>query len=54
MLGTAAVNLDHVQTVDQSRLEHYVGHLDEAMMATVCLALAVATGCDEGLHGRRS
>ncbi len=46
---TSAVNLDHVQTVDRSRLERYVGHLDEAMMASICRALAVATGCDDVL-----
>ena len=41
----SAVNLDHVQTVDRSRLKRYVGHLDNEMMDTVCRALAIATGC---------
>jgi len=42
----SAVNLDHVQTVEQSRLEGYVGHLGIAKMREVCRALAVAVGCD--------
>ena len=44
----SAVNLDHVQTVDQARLGHRVGSLDAAKMREVCRALAVATSCDEG------
>lgn len=42
----SVVNLDWVQTVEQRRLEHYVGSLDDGKMAQVCRALAVATGCD--------
>ncbi len=42
----SAVNLDHVQTVDRSRLKRYLGHLDDETMAGVCRALAVAVGCD--------
>ncbi len=41
----SAVNLDHVQTVDQSRLKGFVGHLNDEVMDDVCRALAVATGC---------
>ena len=41
----SAVNLDHVQTVDQSRLGSFVAHLSEDVMEEVCQALAVATGC---------
>ena len=41
----SAVNLDHVQTVDRSRLSGFIGHLDDALMDEVCRALAVATGC---------
>jgi mRNA interferase MazF len=41
----SAVNLDHLQTIDQSRLESYVGRLGPARMADVCHALAVAVGC---------
>ena len=43
---TAAVNLDHVQTIERSRLEGYVGHLGPEKMHAVCRALAIATGCD--------
>lgn len=46
MKGPCAVNLDHVQTVRQSDLRRCVGALGPEMMARVCLALAVATGCD--------
>lgn len=41
----SAVNLDHVQTVDQSRLHAYVGALSTGKMRQVCRALAVAAGC---------
>ena len=41
----SAVNLDHVQTVDQSRLKGFMGHLDDEVMNEVCRALAVAIGC---------
>jgi mRNA interferase MazF len=43
----SAVNLDHVQTVDQSRLKRFIGHLNEETMGRVCRALAVATGCGD-------
>lgn len=41
----SAVNLDHVQTVEQARLSRFVGQLDATRMSAVCRALAVATGC---------
>jgi mRNA interferase MazF len=41
----SAVNLDHVQTVERSRLTSYVGTLGPARMREVCRALAIATGC---------
>jgi mRNA interferase MazF len=41
----SAVNLDHVQTVEQSRLASRVGQLGPAKLRQVCRALAVATGC---------
>ncbi len=41
----SAVNLDHVQTVEQRQLSHYVGNLDRNKMNAVCKALAIATGC---------
>lgn len=43
--GRSAVNLDHVQTVEQRLLQHYVGRLSRDKMEEVCEALAVATGC---------
>lgn len=42
----SAVNLDHVQTVAQEALGHYVGSLRPEQMAAVCRALAVAVACD--------
>lgn len=41
----SAVNLDHVQTVDQSRLTQFIGHVSDEVMVEVCQALAAATGC---------
>jgi mRNA interferase MazF len=41
----SAVNLDHVQTVEQARLAGRLGHLGPAKLREVCRALAVATGC---------
>jgi mRNA interferase MazF len=41
----SAANLDHVQTVDRSRLSGFIGHLNDEVMDEVCRALAVATGC---------
>lgn len=42
----SAVNLDHVQTVEQTRLVQYVGSLGAAKLRDLCRALAVASGCD--------
>jgi mRNA interferase MazF len=42
----SAVNLDHVQTVEQARLQRRLGSLGAAKMRAVCRALSVATGCD--------
>lgn len=41
----SAVNLDHVQTVEQARLVGFVGSLSHAKMQQVCRALSIATGC---------
>ena len=41
----SAVNLDHVQTVEQSRLTRRLGQLGASKMGDVCRALAVAAGC---------
>jgi len=43
----SAVNLDHVQTVDQKQLHHFVGAVGSSKMAEVCRALIIATGCGE-------
>lgn len=40
-----AINLDHVQTVEQSRLRLFLGTLSRQKMTEVCRALAIATGC---------
>jgi mRNA interferase MazF len=41
----SAVNLDHVQTVERTRLVSYVGSVSPTMMKAVCRALAIAIGC---------
>lgn len=41
----SAVNLDHVQTVERSRLTAYVGTVSADTMNEVCRALAIAMGC---------
>ena len=41
----SAINLDHVQTVEQRLLHTYVGSVGAATMRRVCGALALATGC---------
>jgi mRNA interferase MazF len=43
----SAVNLDHVQTVERSRLSGYVGQVGRDRMRDVCRAFAVAVGCDD-------
>ena len=45
----SAVNLDHIQTVEKSRLCKRLGHVDAGTMRAVCRALAVATGCSSRL-----
>ena len=42
----SAVNLDHVQTVEKTRLVGYIGALGPEKMGAVCRAMAVAVGCD--------
>ena len=44
--GPSAVNLDHVQTVEQGLLKKYAGALSVQKMESVCGALRVATGCE--------
>jgi mRNA interferase MazF len=41
----SAVNLDHVQTVEQARLTRRIGHVSSAKMRDVCRALSIAVGC---------
>jgi mRNA interferase MazF len=41
----SAVNLDHVQTVEQSRLVRRLGQVGALKMRDVCRALAIAVGC---------
>jgi mRNA-degrading endonuclease toxin of MazEF toxin-antitoxin module len=41
----SAVNLDHVQTVEQARLMRRLGQLNRTKMLEVCRALALASGC---------
>jgi len=43
----SAINLDHVQTVEKSRLHRFVGTVGQQKMKAVCRALAIAVGCDE-------
>ena len=42
----SAVNLDHVQTVEKSRLKRFVGAVGTQKMNAACRALSVATGCN--------
>ena len=42
----SAINLDHLQTVEQAALQEFLGSLDTQQMQLVCNALAVALGCD--------
>lgn len=41
----SAINLDHVQTVEQARLTRRLGSVSESRMREVCRALAIAAGC---------
>jgi mRNA interferase MazF len=43
----SAVNLDHVEAVDRTRLTQYFGHLDGELTGAIYQALALATGCDD-------
>jgi mRNA interferase MazF len=42
----SAVNLDHVQTVEQRSLVRYLGRMSADGMRRLCRALATAVGCD--------
>jgi mRNA interferase MazF len=41
----SAVNLDHVQTVEQARLVRRIGQVSPSKMREICRALAIAVGC---------
>ena len=41
----SAANLDHVQTVERSRLVAFIGTVNPVKMRQICQALAIATGC---------
>ena len=43
----SAVNLDHVQAVEQQLLRRYVGAVSAEKMESVCEAHRVATGCSQ-------
>jgi mRNA interferase MazF len=43
----SVINLDQVQTVDQTRLRHFVGTVGPGKMTAVCRALSIATGCGD-------
>ena len=43
----SAVKLDQVQSVNKTRLQHFVGTVSREKMAAVCRALAIATGCGD-------
>lgn len=42
----SAVNLDHVASVERSKLTRYIGGLANDKMRAVCRALRFAAGCD--------
>lgn len=42
----SVVNLDHVASVERSRLTRYVGSLGDRKMEALCRALRFAMGCD--------
>jgi len=41
----SAINLDHVQTVEQRQLHRYVDSLNPIRMRSVCRVLAIGRGC---------
>jgi mRNA interferase MazF len=41
----SAINLDHIQTIDKSKLKRFIGTVGAQKMKAVCRAMAVATGC---------
>lgn len=43
----AAINLDHVQTVDKNKLSTFVGTVGKSKIESVCRALTIAVGCGD-------
>jgi len=43
---SSAINLDHVQTVEQSRLKRHLGKVRGEALAQLCQALAIAFACE--------
>ena len=41
----SAINLDHLQTIDQARLKGFIGNVPAMKMHKVCQALAISLGC---------
>ena len=41
----SAINLDHVQTVEQAQLMRRLGSVRPTKLREICHALAIATGC---------
>ena len=41
----SAINLDHLQTVDRTRLKQFLGSVPSGKMQLVCQALAIGLGC---------
>jgi len=41
----SAINLDHLQTIDKTRLKQFIGTVPEAKMHRVCEALAISLAC---------
>ncbi|TVQ19673.1 MAG: type II toxin-antitoxin system PemK/MazF family toxin [Spirochaetaceae bacterium] len=41
----SAVNLDHIQTVEQNALHSYLGRLSTAKLREMCRAIGIALGC---------
>ncbi len=43
----SAVNLTGIKSIEKSKLVQFVGTLDDEVMERVCVALSIATGCNE-------
>ncbi len=43
----SAINLTGIKSIEKSKLVQFVGTLDDELMEQVCVALSIATGCNE-------